>query len=130
MPISRHARMTRTAISPRFAISRRWNIRVSETTKSTRGQTTKRTEGASVRRGSHSKDAEPRLRDRRVERSGEAQGQRLARPRRIQDAVIPQPRRGVVGGSFALVLLQDGRADVLLLFRRECLAVARHLVAL
>ena len=47
--------------------------------------------------GSHPEDAEARLRDRRVERGGDAQGEDPPRVERIDDAVVPQPGGREVG---------------------------------
>ncbi len=50
--------------------------------------------------------------------------------RRIEDPVVPQPGRRVVGRAFALVLLQDGLANGLLVVGGQRLPVARELVPL
>ena len=42
-----------------------------------------------------------------MERCPDPEGQHATRVERIDDPVIPQPRGRVVGGSFALVRLQD-----------------------
>ena len=59
----------------------------------------------------HAEHAELRRRDRRVEAGRQAKRQRLAGPRRIDDAVVPEARGGVVGRSLALVLLEDRLPD-------------------
>src|SRR5882762_1065921 len=56
---------------------------------------------------SHSEHAEDRLGDRRVQCRCETERENPARVERIDDAVVPEPRRGVVGVAFALVLLAD-----------------------
>ena len=58
------------------------------------------------------------LRDRRVQRGGERQAQHVAGLAGIDDAVVPQPRRGVIGIALVLVLLADRRLEGFLLFRR------------
>ena len=72
----------------------------------------------------------------RAARTGALQAAEMARAsasrvlQRIEDAVVPQPRGGVVGRPFALVLLEDGLADLRLVLGAERAAVARQLVAL
>ena len=48
----------------------------------------------------------------------------------IEDAVVPQPRGGVVGRSFELVFVEDRLPDLALLVRAERLVLARELLAL
>src|SRR6202521_4025386 len=56
---------------------------------------------------SHAEDAEARLLDGRVESRREGEPQDSARIDGIDDAVVPQPRRGVVGMALLLVLLAN-----------------------
>ena len=64
---------------------------------------------------SHPEHAELRRLDRRVQRGGERQRQHARVSRRVDDAVVPQPRGGVVGVALRLVLLADRRLERLLL---------------
>ena len=68
---------------------------------------------------SHAEDAELRRRDRRVERRRQRQAEHAARLRRIDDAVVPQPRGGVVRMALRLVLRADRRLERLLFLRRS-----------
>src|SRR6185436_7695133 len=77
----------------------------------------------------HSKHPELRLRNRRVERGRQPQGQRLPRVRGIEDAVVPQARGRVVRRSLELVLVEDRLADRGFLFLRERLALPHQLLA-
>src|SRR6185369_16928975 len=65
---------------------------------------------------SHPEDAELRRTDRLVHRRRERQPERHARIDGIEDAVVPQPRRGVVGMALALVLIADRLLEFLFLF--------------
>src|SRR4029077_6250543 len=56
---------------------------------------------------SHPEHAELGRADRLVHRRGETEGQRHARVDGIEDAVVPQARRGVVRVPLAIVLLED-----------------------
>src|SRR5262249_28017462 len=78
----------------------------------------------------HAKHPELRLWNRRVEGGRQSQRQGLARPGGIEDPVVPQPGRRIVGRALALVLRDDGIADRGLLLGAERLSVARELVAL
>ena len=60
---------------------------------------------------SHPEDAEARLGDRRVERRLDAHRQDPPRVERVDDAVVPQPRRREVGRALALVGLEDRRLE-------------------
>src|SRR5690606_22528852 len=60
----------------------------------------------------HPEYAEAGRLDGRVERGGQGQGEHLAGLRRVDHAVVPQPRAGVVGVPLALVLGEDRRLDL------------------
>src|SRR5437763_16890714 len=53
--------------------------------------------------------------DRRVERGGDAERQHKARLGRVDDAVIPEARAGVIGMALRFVLRADRRLEFLLL---------------
>src|SRR5262249_30869622 len=55
----------------------------------------------------HAEDAEAGLRDRRVERGGDAEGEHASGVERVDDPVVPQPRGRVVGVALLLVLRTD-----------------------
>src|ERR1051326_8332546 len=80
--------------------------------------------------GSHSKDAETRLRDRRVVRDRQPEAEVAARVGGVDDAVVPEARGRVVRAPFALVLREHRIGDLALLFGAQLLAVARELIAL
>src|SRR5713101_8115350 len=61
-----------------------------------------------IRISLHSKNAEPRLPDRCVERRGDRKRQGAARFLGRNHTVVPKPRGGVVGMSLPLVLVKDG----------------------
>ena len=75
-------------------------------------------------RRSHPEDAELGRPDRLVHRRRQAERQRRARVGRIEDAVVPQPRRRVVGMALAVVLLADRLLEGLLLVLRPAAAPA------
>src|SRR5690606_17829844 len=87
MPSLRAVLMMRTAISPRLAIRILSNI------------------------GLHPEDAEARGFNRCIHRGGQTQAQHPAGVGRIDDAVVPQTRAGVVGMALSLVLLTDRRLE-------------------
>ena len=66
---------------------------------------------AAIEMASHPEDAEAGLRDRRVEGGLDAERQDPARVERIDDAVVPQPRRREVRRALALVRLEDRRLE-------------------
>src|SRR5438045_5041373 len=66
----------------------------------------------------HAEDAEARLLLWSAARHGEREAQHAAGIRGIDDAVVPEPRGGVVGVSLALVLVADRRLEGLLLVLR------------
>src|SRR5215469_14134581 len=68
---------------------------------------------------SHPEDAEARRRQRRVRGRGDAEGEHRARVGRIDDAVIPQPRGGIVRIAFCLVFVKDRTGELVLLFFRH-----------
>src|SRR5215469_10612080 len=102
--------MTRQAISPRLAIS------IFENTAR-----------------SHAENAEAGavmpLVDRRVERGGEAERQHVPRLRGIDDAVVPEPRAGVIGMALHLVLLPDRRFELIFRGGAPFGAACAHAVA-
>src|SRR5690349_4350357 len=98
MPIARRVRITRTAISPRLATSTVSNIlRVI---------------------ASHPEDAVGHRLERRVRGDRERKSHHGSGVRRVDDAVVPQPRGRVVGVALMFVLLADGRLERLLLVSR------------
>src|SRR3712207_3138548 len=116
MSSSRQARATRTAISPRLAIKMRWKIcRPSASV-------------SNIAARSHAEDAEACLGDRRPGTQREAQRERLARVDRVEDAVVPEAGRGVVGAALVLVLGERGRLERRLLLWRQRLAARRQLI--
>src|SRR4051794_28067616 len=66
---------------------------------------------------SHPKDAELRRGDRCVEACRQGECKHVACLCRIEDAIVPQSRGGVVRGSLQLVLVQNRLPNLLLLFR-------------
>src|SRR4051794_6383190 len=60
-----------------------------------------------AKRRSHAKHAERRLRDRRVQRSRDAEREHASRVERVDDAVVPQARGRVVRVALRLVLRAD-----------------------
>src|SRR4029453_2771420 len=85
---------------------------------------------ALIRERLHPEDAEPRPRDRRVQRSRQSQREGLPRLRRIEDDVVPETRGRVVGRTFALVLLDDRDSNGLFLLRSQLEPFPRKLIAL
>src|SRR5260221_9764783 len=73
----------------------------------------------------HPKYAELRFFDRGVERGRDRQAQQAARVGRVDDAVVPQPRAGVVGVALGLVLLADRFLELLLRFLGREIALHR-----
>src|SRR4029077_14799102 len=63
----------------------------------------------------HPENAEPGLLDRRVERRGDRQPERAPCLLGRDDAVVPEARCREVGIALALVLLEDGAFELLLL---------------
>src|SRR3954447_10075547 len=90
MPRRRSVRVTRTAISPRLAIRTVENTAVARL---------------------HPEDAVADRLQRRV--GADRQGEADHRPgvHRVDDAVVPEPSRGVVGVTLPLVLLADRRGE-------------------
>src|SRR5580765_7330209 len=78
----------------------------------------------------HPEDAELRIRNRRVVRGGEAERERIARASRVENAVVPQSCGRVVGRALAIVLLEDRRANGVLLVGRKRPAFAGDLILL
>ena len=58
-----------------------------------------------------------------LQRGRQSERERLSRVDRIENPVVPQARRGVVGRAFVLVLLENRLAERLFFFRRERLAL-------
>lgn len=67
---------------------------------------------------SHSKDAELGVFRAAVRRGGDAEADDLSGVRRVDDPVVPQPRRGVVRVPFPFVCLDDSRLETFLFFLR------------
>src|SRR4051794_16765207 len=86
MPRRRNVRTTRTAISPRLATS---------TVENTSAPL-------------HPEDAVGDRAEGGVRARRQSQAEHVARLERVDDAVVPQPRRRVVGVPLPLVLLADG----------------------
>src|SRR6195256_1656355 len=78
---------------------------------------------------SHPEDAEFRQPDRLVHRRRQAERQRHARVDRIEDTVVPQPRRGVIGMALAVVLLADRLLESFFLLLRPRPAPRLDIVA-
>jgi hypothetical protein len=64
-----------------------------------------------------------RLLDRRVQRRRERQPQHIARLRRVDNPVVPQPRGGVIGIAFVLIFLADRGLEGFGLLRAS---ISRH----
>src|SRR5450830_1391533 len=79
---------------------------------------------------SHAEDTELRVGNRRVQCGGKAQAQHHAGVGRVDDAVVPQARAGVVGVALVFVLLLDGLLEGRFFFRRPLAAAAFDTVAL
>src|SRR5258705_9458617 len=94
MPIARSVRMTRTAISPRLATRTVWKVIASHPEYAV---------GDRLERGlSDDRQRQPQ--------DGSGVGG-------IDDPVIPQPGRGVIGIALAFVLFADRRLELLFLLR-------------
>ena len=118
MPSRWAVRITRQAISPRLAISSFVNI----------GSEFRASSRATV--ALHAEHAESRVRDRRVQRGGERQGEHLAAPCGVNDAVIPQPGARVERVSLVLKPFDDGAPERRLFLARPGLSPALDAVAL
>src|SRR5258705_863992 len=79
---------------------------------------------------SHPEDPELRRRYRRVEARRQRERQHAARLRRVENAVVPQPRGRIVRRPFELVLVENRLADLPVLLVRQLPVLARQLVAL
>src|SRR6185295_7624520 len=66
---------------------------------------------------SHPEDAEARLRYGLLERQRQPQREAAARVDRVDDAIVPQPRGGVIRIALFFVLLADRRLEGRLFFR-------------
>src|SRR5882724_13232859 len=95
----RSVRMTRTAISPRFAIRTLLNTRAS-----------------------HPEDAVASGVERGVCRHGQGQAEHPAGVGGVDDPVVPEPRCRVVRVALRLVLVADGLLERLFLLRRPVAA--------
>jgi hypothetical protein len=104
IPMTRHVRRIRTAISPRLATRIRVNT-------------------------GHPEDAEAGRRESARYRPPRAPAERVARVQRVDDAVVPQPRGGVVGGPFALVFSRIGSPDLRVFGLAERASLAGQLIA-
>src|SRR5512146_2143295 len=67
--------------------------------------------------GSHAEDAEARLLDGRIESRRKAEAQHPPAVGGRDDAIVPEPRAGVIGMTLALVLGADGSLEGFLLLR-------------
>src|SRR5687768_4396938 len=108
MPISRSVRITRTAISPRFATRTVSNIYATapgqlSAPKAAAGTAAFCTESW----GSHPEDAIANFLQRSVRAGRQGEAEHVARLRGVDDAVVPEPRRGVVRVTLQLVLVAD-----------------------
>src|SRR6516225_12031161 len=99
MPSRWAVRITRQAISPRFAIRIFPNI------------------------GLHPEDPEARWLDRRVQRRRQPQTEHHARIGRIDHTVVPQARARIIWMALRFVLLADRRFELLFLLRWPGLAL-------
>src|SRR5579863_4874419 len=115
MPILRAVRKMRQAISPRLATRR---LRIRFAMRVTRMWPL------------HAEEAETRVLCGRVAHRGEREREDAARLERVDHAIVPEPRGGVVGMALALVLLADRLFESLLLRRRPTAARALELSAL
>src|SRR5438477_5841991 len=77
----------------------------------------------------HPEHAEARLLDRRVEAGGQGEAEHHARLGGIDDAVIPEPRAGIVGMALRLVLRQERRLECGLLLSAPVLTPRLERVA-
>src|SRR6266568_4800038 len=89
MPKRRNVSITRTAISPRLAMS------------------TVSNKAVSLNGASHSEDAIADRRQRRVGRRGQGEAEHGSGVLRVDHAVVPQPGGRVVRAALFLVLLPD-----------------------
>src|SRR6195952_2527890 len=128
MPISRRVRITRTAISPRFATSTVSNI-VSTPHRGSLRKTTRTCWRKSPWRRSHPEDAVADVLEGRVGARGQGQAEHGAGLRGVDHAVVPEPRRGVVGVALELVLVADRRLERLLVGGRPVLTAGLQPVA-
>src|SRR5262245_46917521 len=79
---------------------------------------------------SHAEDTEGGRRDGRVECCRDAEGERVAGLERIEDAVVPEARGGVVGAALGLVLGERRGGELLALLGRHRLAARLELLEL
>src|ERR1700722_6210394 len=77
----------------------------------------------------HSENPELRVGDRRVVRHRQSERQRAPRLRRVENPIVPQPRRGVVRRALVVVLVEDRLTDGGLFLGRDLLTVTRELIA-
>src|ERR1700722_13671548 len=119
--------MTRHAISPRFAIRIFLNMPTPQNSCAVRA----RVPAAAYRSWprSHPEDAELRGGDRRVQCRGDGEAKHPAGLGRINDAVIPHPRRRVIRVALRLVLRADRRLEFLFFLRTPFAALQDHAVA-
>src|SRR6059058_2786142 len=71
-----------------------------------------------------------RLRNRRAARGFDRQAERVAGLERIENAVVPDPRRRIVGARLVVVLLEYRRQDGVGLLLGECLSLLGELLLL
>src|SRR5205807_2873810 len=140
-PSSRHARMMRTAISPRLAMRTLRNLTLaplyaylwsnlclpfSPLWFGAPAGGTPRFDRPSI--GLHPENARPHPPHGGVEDGGQAERQNGPGLGRVDDAVVPQPRRAVVGAALLLVLRQNRSGQRLLLLAGHRLAFAAQLI--
>src|SRR5688500_19929862 len=106
MPIARSVRITRHAISPRFATRTVENMSCSAAGRAKAGAGV--VIAWSVISGSHPEEAEGGLRQRRAGDDVKGESENGACVRRVDHTVVPKARRGVVRAALVLVLLPDG----------------------
>src|SRR6478736_4456784 len=125
MPSRRSVAMIRQAISPRLAM-RTLSIFPGLPSGPRRGATS---EESSVMYGSHPEDAVARLVLGRAKAHVQGESEHVAGLCRLDDAVVPQARCGVVGAPLLLVLRADGRLESCLLLGAPRPAAGLDLVA-
>src|SRR5579883_1676680 len=113
MPILRAVRKMRQAISPRLAMRRLRIILVS-----------------AIVVPSHPEETEACVLLRRIAHGRETEAEDPARLERIDHAIVPEPRRGVIRMALALVLVADRLLERLLLLCRPTAARRLELSAL
>src|ERR1700735_3646081 len=127
MPSRLHVAATRHAISPRLAISILLNMAKPKRGFSHAGYAP--VTWSLHMHGSHAEHAETRVLDERIHRRRQPETEHVAGLRRVDHAIVPQARAGVIRMALRFVLVADRRFERLFLFRRPRAALAFDTIA-